>query len=80
MFEADGRYTIKAWAEDDDGTRISPQASIELSVLEGEFVTNSNYDGYIAEGVENFGQRDWGEEDADSGITLTVYGLSIQKE
>ena len=33
IFEDDGNYTIKAWAEDSDGTRISPQASIVLSVL-----------------------------------------------
>ena len=30
VFESDGSYTIKAWAEDDDGTRISPQASIVI--------------------------------------------------
>ena len=80
VFDADDRYTIKAWAEDDDGTRISPQASIELSVLEGEFVTDSNYDGYIIEGTDdNFGQRAWGT-DENTGLTLTVYGLSIQDE
>ena len=30
VFDDDGNYVIKAWAEDDDGTRISPVASIEL--------------------------------------------------
>ena len=79
VFDADDRYIIKAWAEDDDGTRISPQASIELSVLEGEVVEDSNYDGYIiGEGETNFGQRAW--DAATTGLTLTVYGLSIQDE
>ncbi len=36
VFESDGSYTIKAWAEDDDGTRISPQASIKLGAQERE--------------------------------------------
>ena len=36
IFETDGSYTIKAWAEDDDGTRISPQASIVLGAAERE--------------------------------------------
>ena len=35
VFEDDGNYIIKAWAEDGDGTRISPQASIKLSAQEG---------------------------------------------
>ena len=46
VFEDDGGYTIKAWAEDDDGTRISPVASIEIRVLEGDPVTDSRYEGY----------------------------------
>ena len=36
IFEDDGNYIIKAWAEDGDGTRISPQASIKLSAQEEE--------------------------------------------
>ena len=47
VFENDGNYIIKAWAEDDDGTRISPVASIELSAREGDPV-DSSYSGYRA--------------------------------
>ena len=47
VFEADGNYVIKAWAEDEDGTRISPVASIELSAREGDPV-DSAYSGYRA--------------------------------
>ena len=47
VFDDDGNYILKAWAEDDDGTRISPVASIELSVQEGDPVTNSAYAGYV---------------------------------
>ena len=47
VFDDDGNYIIKAWAEDDDGTRISPVASIELGVQEGDPMTNSTYEGYL---------------------------------
>ena len=50
VFDDDGNYVLKAWAEDDDGTRISPVASIELGVQEGDPVgtvaIGSTYAGY----------------------------------
>ena len=73
VFEADGNYKIVAWAEDDDGTRISPQTKILLSVQESEGVGNSNYRGYRADNI-----RSWSPAGAD--ISLSVYGFSIQKE
>jgi hypothetical protein len=79
VFEADGSYTIRAWAEDGDGTRISPQASIKFSVQEREDIVGALYDGYIAAGEGGFGQRAWGT-DPKLGLTLTVYGFSIQEE
>ena len=42
IFETDGSYTIKAWAEDDDGTRISPQASIVLGAAERESASGTS--------------------------------------
>ena len=74
VFESDGSYTIKAWAEDDDGTRISPQASIVLSAQEGQPVTNSLYLGYGAD------TRSWSTEPDQATRELTVYGFSIQDE
>ena len=72
VFESDGSYTIKAWAEDDDGTRISPQASIVISSQEGQpVVAASKYAGYT--GLT----RAWGGTNTGS---LTVYGFSIQDE
>lgn len=73
VFEDDGNYVIKAWAEDDDGTRISPQASITLSVQERGPVRSSTYQGYDANG-----QRDW-----DASVPqkpVTQYSFSIQEE
>lgn len=82
VFEDDGSYVIKAWAEDDDGTRISPVASVELSVREGDPV-NSTYKGYaVTAGVDgaaatvaNF--RNW---TGSAEAVLSVHGLSIQDE
>ena len=82
VFEDDGNYIIKAWAEDGDGTRISPQASIKLSAQEGERIAGpdadaiagfSNYGGYNADGI-----RTWDAAVADN--SLIVYGLTIQDE
>ena len=75
VFESDGQYTIKAWAEDDDGTRISPQASIVISAQEAQPVTaDTRYAGYS--GL----MRSWNaEEGLDTG-TLTVYGFSVEDE
>ena len=81
IFEDDGNYIIKAWAEDGDGTRISPQASIKLSAQEGEAVVGeadgptgwSNYGGYTEAGI-----RVWPAPLQNN--RLTVYGLTIQDE
>ena len=82
IFEEDGNYIIKAWAEDGDGTRISPQASIKLSALEGEKVRGDDpdepagfslYGGYNAAGI-----RVWG--DPTAGNVVRVFGLTIQDE
>ena len=80
VFESDGSYTIKAWAEDGDGTRISPQSSIVISAQEGEPVRNANFQGYTTPTVETpFSLRAWAGEGA-TGVSLTVYGFSIQDE
>ena len=73
VFEADGSYTIKAWAEDDDGTRISPQASIVLGAQERESATGNKapYTGYT-DGIRVFAEK--------MGSKFTVYGFSIQDE
>ena len=81
VFEGDGNYTIKAWAEDDDGTRISPVKSIVLSVREGDPV-ESTFNGYevtvVADGPDTVAPvRSWGTADV---ARLSVYGLSIQVE
>ena len=75
VFESDGQYTIKAWAEDDDGTRISPQASIVISSREGQGISDARYLGY------NGLTRSWGVAvgGTDTGA-LTVYGFSIEDE
>ncbi len=73
VFEADGSYIIKAWAEDDEGTRISPQASITLSVQEQQSIADGRYEGYVA------GFRQWNSA-AVGGNNLTVFGFSIQDE
>ena len=72
VFEADGNYKIMAWAEDGDGTRISPLTKMRLSVQESEGVSDSSYRGY------RLGLRSWVIE--GTGIALTVYGFSIQDE
>ena len=85
VFEDDGSYVIKAWAEDDDGTRISPVASIELSVREGDPRT-SQYLGYVVteatdgdlKTVAAF--RTWQTTDDNPGLMLNVHGFSIQDE
>ena len=77
VFESDGQYTIKAWAEDDDGTRISPQASIVISSREGQPVSDAKYLGY------NGLTRSWGATGVGGGAdtgALTVYGFSIEDE
>ena len=80
VFEDDGAYVIKAWAEDGDGTRISPVASIKLSVREGDSVGNSAYTGYVetVAGTRNL-FRSWGVP-STPGLGLAVYGLSIEDE
>ena len=74
VFEADGSYTLKAWAEDDDGTRISPQASIILGAQEREPARAplAGVGSYVG-GVRSF-------DATTTGNTLTVYGFSIQDE
>ena len=73
VFESDGRYTIKAWAEDGDGTRISPQTSIVLGTQEQQSATGTDagYTGYTR-GIRVFAEQ--------AGNSLTVYGFSIQDE
>ncbi len=75
VFEDDGSYTIKAWAEDDEGTRISPQASITLNVQERDDVEGAAFSG--ASGSD--AKRYWDSDPAD-GVTLRQYGFSIQDE
>ena len=74
VFEADGSYTIKAWAEDDDGTRISPQASIKLGAQERESASGD------LGGVEAYGDTGIRSFALGGSNTLTVYGFSIQGE
>ena len=83
VFESDGNYVIKAWAEDEDGTRISPVASIELNSREGDPL-DSNYSGYRdldatdgAGDANNF-YRAWAV--AAVGIRVSVHGFSIHDE
>ena len=74
VFEADGSYTIKAWAEDDDGTRISPQASIKLGAQERESADDDEAGvGEYAAGIRSFAAE-------NTGNVFTVYGFSIQDE
>ena len=80
VFEDDGSYTIKAWAEDDDGTRISPVGSVGISVREDDSVNNSSYNGYgLVSAGTGTRERAWGAA-GDAGLVLSVYGLSIQDE
>ncbi len=74
VFEDDGSYTIKAWAEDDEGTRISPQASITLSVQERDNVEGAAFSG--ASGADTDPQRYW-DSAANQGVILRQYGFSI---
>ena len=74
VFEDDGSYIISAWAEDDEGTRISPQASITISVQEQQAIADGRYTGYDAAGL-----RTWSAT-AVTGTNLTVFGFSIQDE
>ena len=76
VFEGDGNYTIKAWAENSDGTRISPQASVVLSVQQRASILNSDYAGYPLTPPRGQLHKEW-DVDTD-GLTLAVYGLSIQ--
>ena len=78
VFADDGIYTIKAWAEDDDSTRISPQASIELSVREQGTRSTTRYAGYRTAGTEDW--RTWDASTDTPNTTLTVFGFSIQDE
>jgi hypothetical protein len=81
VFEGDGNYTIRAWAENDDGTRISPQASIELSVQEGASRSDSQFQGYNADGTDDNEDdvfRSFGG--SGTGVRLAVWGVSIQDE
>ena len=71
--KGDGTYTMKTWAEDDEGLLISPQETVVLSGPAKVRVSpNSDYSGYRGSG---FRYREW--EDTDDGLTLAVYGLSI---
>ena len=77
LFEADGNYTLKAWAEDDDGTRISPQASIKIGAQEQEAVTGVGavvVGGYTTGGIRSF------TDVSTRTKKLIVYGFSIQDE
>ena len=70
VFDADGNYTIKAWAENEDGDRISAIASITINTQEGNTKSVSAYTGYSGE------SRGWGTTGA---TVLQIYGLTIQK-
>ena len=71
VFEADGNYTIKAWAENGDGDRISAIASITINSQESNKKSDSDYMGYVA------GQREW--TDATGTTTLQLYGFTIRE-
>jgi hypothetical protein len=74
VFEGDGNYTINAWAENDDGTRISPQTSVLLSVRENTRITGSDYQGYTGDPIA----RAW--DGTPDGVNLAVWGLTIQDD
>ena len=71
IFDADGRYTIKAWAENEDGDRIGAIASITISTQEGNTKSNSAYMGYLED------SREWGG--AAGTTVLQIYGLTIRE-
>ena len=75
VFEGDWNYIIKAWAEDEDGNRISPQTSVELNIERDHNVLNSSYQGYPV-ALDGSNRRAWGS--TSPGLTLAVWGLSIQ--
>ena len=83
VFDNDGTYIISAWAEDDEGTRISPLASITLKVQEGDSLISS-YQGYPVRRQtgsaisHTVGYRLWAESSIDTEIR--VYGFSIHDE
>lgn len=75
VFEVDGNHTIKAWAENEDGDRISSTASITLSTQEGESKFASRFAGYAAD------TRSWDAADPSTQNTiLQLYGFSIKDE
>ena len=66
IFANDGLFTIKAWAENDEGNSISPPVSVVLSVQQGASVLHSDYAGYsFGAGTK---RRTWGS---------TAEGLSL---
>ena len=75
VFEGDWNYIIKAWAEDETGSRISPQTSVELNIERDHNVLNSRYAGYPVS-LDGSNRRAWGN--TSPGLTLAVWGLSIQ--
>ena len=77
VFEGDGNYTINAWAENDDGTRISPQTSVLLSVRENTSIPGSDYEGYESTGTPPVFARAWA---GTAGVELAVWGLTIQDD
>ena len=72
IIDSDGHYTIIAWAENDDGDRISLRASVVLSVQEKSQVPTSDYGGYTGTPLV----RNW-EVTVDPRATLTVFGLTV---
>ena len=75
VFEGDWNYIIKAWAEDENGKRISPQSSVELNIQRDHNVLNSRYQGYPVS-LDGSNRRAWSS--TNPGLTLAVWGLSIQ--
>ena len=71
VFDADGNYTIKAWAENGDGDRISAIASITINAQEGNTKSDSAYTGY------SDASRGWG--DAAGPTVLQIYGFTIRE-
>ena len=71
IFDGDGNYTINAWAENEDGSRISSEASVLLSVREGAGVVGARFSGYTG-GVRVF------PEESVVGVNLAFWGLTVQ--
>ena len=87
VFEGDGNYTIKVWAENDDDTRISPLTSILLSVQQnadsgrpGDPDADPPVDavGSLFQGYETGNSFRTFAGTATDGVILAVWGLSIQ--